>query len=80
MGKKDTAPPAGADVLYSRLIVCEFRDGLVRIEVGSGSHTQGGTIPLRLAMELHHQLGLVIDEALRDRVIVLSPASPPTQN
>ena len=64
--------PTGADIFYSELLRCELRSGLVHIEVGSGSHREGGLIPLTVAVELHRALGKLIERATTHAIERLS--------
>jgi hypothetical protein len=68
VSRRRSKAPRGADVLYSKLIACELRHGLIYVEVRSRNHTEAGLAPLSVAMELHHKLGLAIDALLRANV------------
>lgn len=74
MGRKEPAPPKGADVFYSRLVRCEPRHGLVLIEVSSGQHTERGLVPISIAIQLHHALGAVINTLMENDAIDLEAA------
>lgn len=60
-----------AELLYSKLIACELRDGLVFIAIGSGAHVESGLIPLAMAVELYLQLGVVISQARASSVATM---------
>lgn len=72
MGRKSTAPPSGADVLYSRFEV-EWREGLVRICAHSGAHIQIGVVTLSDAVRLHRLLAVAIDQARAESAAALFP-------
>jgi hypothetical protein len=70
--EKRAKPPPGAEVLYRRLLGCDPKDGLVVLEFGSGAHAEHITMPLKVAMQLHHRLGDVIDKLLQGNVTRLT--------
>jgi len=68
MGGRKTAPPSGADVLYSSFVVGRREcDGLITIAATSGDHTEYGSLTQRAAVQLFLQLSVV----LRDQPALL---------
>lgn len=79
MANKRAPPPEGADVLYSNFdATWDAKHGVTRVTAHSGSFSQSATLTLRATMELHHQLGRIIETALHRGEI--TPLSAPPQN
>ncbi len=59
---KKRKPPAGALVLYDAIKRVELQGDLIFIEASSGAHIERGWMQPKTAMELHHRLGLMLEE------------------
>lgn len=53
----------GAEILYSEILCCELRDGLVHIDAASATHVEHGVLPLPVAMRLYQALGVALSQA-----------------